>query len=175
MKSMIISDIHGYSNNLKKIIDIIKRENIKRLIILGDLFTPGNDYEEVKSLLNNLQISIICMKGNNDNYIYPGEMNFNIIDEYLKLSLEKTSIYLTHGHRYNRNNINLNENEILLSGHTHIAKLLKDNNRYYINPGSISLPRDNTDGTYIIFEDNKFYLYDIYENLLNYLEIERSE
>lgn len=171
MKTMIISDIHGYSNNLKKVLDIFYKEGCKKLIILGDLLSPGSDYEEVKKILNNFKFSLLCMKGNNDNYIYPGELDFNIIDDYLNIKLDSNNTYITHGHRYNRYNINLVEKDILITGHSHISRMNVDNNIYYINPGSISLPRDNTDGTYIIYENNKFYLYDIYENLLNYIEV----
>ena len=52
--------------------------------------------------------------------------------------------------------------------------MYKENNIYYINPGSISLPRDNTEGSYIIYEDDKFYLYDIDNNLLDCLIIEKE-
>lgn len=172
MKTMIISDIHGYSKNLKKILTIFNKEKCQRLIILGDLLLPGSDYEEVKQLLNNFRFSLLCMKGNNDNYIFPGEMDFNIIDGYLNIKLDNNNTYITHGHRYNRHNMVLKDGDIFIQGHTHISTMYKDNNKYYLNPGSISLPRDNTDGSYIIYENNKFYLYDIAENLLNYLEIE---
>lgn len=171
MKTMIISDIHGYSKNLKKVLEIFYKENCKRLIILGDLLTPGSDYEEIKSILNNFKFSLLCMKGNNDNYIYPGDLDFNIISDYLNIKLDTNNTYITHGHMFNKNNLSLNENDILITGHTHISSMHKENNKYYINPGSISLPRDNTDGSYIIYEDNKFYLYDIDENLINFLEI----
>lgn len=171
MKTMIISDIHGYSKNLKKVLEIFCREECRYLIILGDLLTPGNDYEEVKSLLNNFKFSLLCMKGNNDNYIFPGELDFNVIDGYLNIKLDNNNTYITHGHRYNRSNLSLEEKDVFIQGHMHIGTMYSENNRYYLNPGSISLPRDNMDGTYIIYEDNKFYLYDIDANLLNFLEI----
>ena len=41
---MIISDIHGHSENLKKVIDFMKIENIDNMIILGDIF---NNYNEL--------------------------------------------------------------------------------------------------------------------------------
>ena len=46
---MIISDIHGYSKNLKKVLDIYTNNNFDMMICLGDLLTPGYDYEEVKT------------------------------------------------------------------------------------------------------------------------------
>lgn len=170
MKTMIISDIHGYSKNLKKVLNIFYKENCKRLIILGDLLSPGTEYEEVKKLLNNFNFSILCMKGNNDGYIY-SELDFNIIDGYLNIKLDDNNVYITHGHRYNQRNIQLKDNDIFIQGHTHISTMYQENNKYFINPGSLSLPRDNTDGSYIIYENNKFYLYDIDENLINYIEV----
>ena len=173
MKTMIISDIHGYSKNLKKVLDIFYKDKCKRLIILGDILTPGYDYEEVKEILNNFKFSLICMKGNNDRYLY-NELDFNVIDDYLNIKLDNNNVYITHGDRYNRSNINLKEKDILINGHTHRSNMYKENNIYYINPGSISLPRDNTDGSYIIYEDDKFYLYDIDNNLLDCLIIDNE-
>lgn len=170
MKTMIISDIHGYSRNLKKVLNIFYKEKCNRLIILGDLLSPGSDYEEVKSLLNNFKFSLLCMKGNNDGYLF-SELDFNIIDGYLNIKLDNNNVFITHGHRYNRSNIPMNDNDILIQGHTHMSSMYKENSKYYLNPGSISLPRDNTNGSYIIYENNKFYLYDIDENLLNYIEM----
>lgn len=168
MKTMIISDIHGYSKNLKKVINIFNKEKCEKLIVLGDLLCPGSDEEEVKKILNSMKSYIICMRGNNDKYIYPSEMDFNIIDDYLNIKLDKNNVYLTHGHKYNHNNCSfLKANDILIHGHTHIGFLYKKGEKYFVNPGSLSLPRDNTDGSYIIYDDNKFYLYDVDENLLN--------
>lgn len=174
MKTMIISDIHGYSKNLKKALDVFYKDNCKRLIILGDLLSPGYDYEEVKTILNNFKFSLICMKGNNDGYIF-NELDFNVIDGYINIKLDDNNVYITHGHRYNRSNIDLKEKDILIQGHTHISSMFKENDKYYINPGSISLPRDNTEGSYVIYEDNKFYLYDVNNNLLNCLIIDNKK
>jgi putative phosphoesterase len=174
MKTMIISDIHGYSKNLKKVLEVFYKEGCKKLIILGDLLTPGHDYEEVKKILNDFKFSLLCMQGNNDRYLY-NELDFNVIEGYLNIKLDDNNVYITHGDRYNKNNIILKENDILISGHTHRSNMYKENNRYFINPGSISLPRDNTDGSYIIYEDNKFYLYDIDSNFLDYLIIDNEK
>lgn len=171
MKTMIISDIHGYSKNLKKVLNIFYKEGCKNLIILGDLLSPGSDYEEVKNLLNNFQFSLLCMKGNNDYYLFD-ELNFNIIDGYLNIKLDKNNTYITHGHQYSRNNCPFLEvGDILIQGHTHTGFMYQENGKYYLNPGSISLPRDNNDGSYLIYENNNFYLYDIDENLINHLVI----
>ena len=172
MKTMIISDIHGYSKNLKKAIDIFNKTSCERLIVLGDLLRPGPDQEEVKKLLNSMRFCILCMRGNNDSYIYPGELEFNLIDDYLNIRLDSNNVYITHGDRYNRRNCPfLKEGDILIQGHSHTAWMYKENKMFFLNPGSLSLPRDNTDGSYIIYENNKFYLYDLDNNLLKFLEV----
>ncbi|MBR4262817.1 MAG: phosphodiesterase [Bacilli bacterium] len=172
MKILIISDIHGISKNLKKVLDIYNKEKCNFIFCLGDLFSPGWDSEEVEDLLNSKASNIICMKGNNDTYIY-GRLYFNLVDGYLKQNVDNHNFYLTHGHRYNRDiHPFLNDGDILVYGHTHRGMLLKENNKYYINPGSLSLPRDGTDGSYIIYENNRFNLYDIDNNLIDSLLIE---
>ena len=175
MKTMIISDIHGYSKKLKIVIDFFLKNNCKRLIVLGDLLTPGSNYEEVKSILNSMNHCLLCMKGNNDSYITPSEFDFNLIDGYLNIKLDNNNTYITHGHQYNRKNCSfLNKGDVLIQGHSHIAWMYKEDGKYYLNPGSVCLARDHTGGSFIIYENNKFYLYDLDENLLGFLEIDEK-
>lgn len=172
MKILIISDIHGYSTNLKKVLDVYKREKCNYIFCLGDLFIPGWDSEEIEDLLNSKASNLICMKGNNDRLIY-GRLFFNLVEDYLKLEVDNHIFYLTHGNKYNRGNHSfLKSGEVLIHGHTHRGSLLKEEDKYYICPGSVSLPRDGTDGTYIIYENNKFVLYDINNNIIDSLTIE---
>ncbi len=170
---MIISDIHGYSNNLKRVLTIFAENDCKRLIVLGDLLTPGPDGAEVVNLLNHMRYCLICMRGNNDNYIYPGECDFKIIDDYLKMRLDGHDLYLTHGHKYNRRNCPfLQEGDIFVQGHSHMAWMYEENGKYFLNPGSVSLPRDHTGGTYIIYDNGQFFLYDLDGNLINFLTMD---
>ena len=174
MKTMIISDIHGYSKKLKIVIDFFLKDNCKRLIVLGDLLTPGSNYEEVKEILNSMKWCIVCMKGNNDSYVFPGEFAFNIMDDYLNYKLDDNNIYITHGHKYNRRNCSFLKNgDVFIQGHSHMCWMYEEDGKYFLNPGSISLPRDHTGGSYIIYEDNKFFLYDLDENLLDFIEIKK--
>jgi hypothetical protein len=40
------------------------------------------------------------------------------------------------------------ERGIVISGHTHISLLRRDNGIIFMNPGSLSLPKDQTGGSY---------------------------
>lgn len=172
MKTMIISDIHGYSKNLKRVIDIFNTTNCQRLLVLGDLLTPGPDYEEVLKMLNSMRYCMLCMRGNNDRNIYREDVDFNIIDNYLNIRLDQNNVFITHGHQFNRRNCPfLKKGDILIQGHSHIAWMYQENGMFFINPGSISLPRDHLGGTYIIYDDNTFFLYNLEEELLLSLKI----
>lgn len=173
MKIMIISDIHGYSKNLKKVLDIYTNNNFDMMICLGDLLTPGYDYEEVKTLLNNFsrKYDFTCMMGNNDRYI--DGLDFPLCEGYISLTIDGHRMFFTHGNRYNINNKSFmdREGDILIQGHTHSRWMYKEYTKYYLNPGSISLPRDDCDGSFIVYENNVFYLYDIDNNLESTLEV----
>ncbi len=174
MKTMIISDIHGYSKKLKRVIEIFNETNCERLIVLGDILTPGSEAGEVKKILNSMRSVMLCMRGNNDRYIFPGELDFNLIDGYLNIKLDDNNVYITHGDQYNKSRCPFVEvGNIFIQGHSHIAWMFKENGKYFLNPGSVCLARDHTGGSFIIYEDNKFYLYDLDMNLLNFIEIDK--
>ena len=50
-------------------------------------------------------------------------------------------------------------------------KIIKENNKIIINPGSISKPRGNTYKNYIIIKNNIIYLKDIYGNIIETTKI----
>ena len=74
MKYFIASDIHGYPEYCKKILDAYDREQADRLVLLGDLlyFGPRNplgatyDPKGVIALLNERKNDILCVRGNCD-------------------------------------------------------------------------------------------------------------
>ena len=61
----------------------------------------------------------------------------------------------------------LNKGDILLNGHTHIPALKEIGDIVYMNPGSVSLPKENSHHGYMIFENDTFYWRDFDGNTLN--------
>lgn len=166
MKYFIASDIHGSAFYLKQMLEAFKKENADRLILLGDILYhgPRNDLpegyapKEVIVLLNNLKDKILCVRGNCDGEVDQMVLEFPIMADYAVLSLEKCNVYLTHGHKYNTDNPPpLCKGDILLHGHTHIPACKPfGNNNYYLNPGSVSLPKENTAHSYMLIDGTKF-------------------
>ena len=161
MKILIISDIHGKLDNLQK---VLSNNSFDKLLLLGDtLVGPYTQYREVANLLNNYKDKIISVKGNCDNY-YNELLEYNNDDIYLKIPIDKKILFITHGHVYNRNNLPDTYYDIFIQGHTHIPLLEKINDKIYLNPGSISLPRNNSLPSFAIYEDNTIKVLDIDNN-----------
>lgn len=168
MKIMFISDIHGIKNNLDKIRKKYHELSCDKLVVLGDLYYIGprnkihNDYDiqYVKSFLESFKDDLICMRGNCDSDVDIMVSDFPIVSELSYISVDNNDIYLTHGHIYNENNWN-KKKSILIYGHLHIPFIKEHNNNLFINPGSISLPKENNNPTYLIYDNNTFTIYDI--------------
>ena len=47
----------------------------------------------------------------------------------------------------------------------------KEKDMVYINVGSISIPKENNNPTYMMYENRKFTIYDIEENIFDSIEI----
>jgi len=176
MKLLIVSDIHGDIESAKNIISIYEKEACDKILILGDILYhgPRNDLphsynpKAVIELLNKNTDLFLAVRGNCDTEVDQMVLNFPILADYCYLSLDGISIFATHGHTYNMDNIPpLRPGEILLHGHTHVLKCEKfGNNNYYINPGSITLPKENNPKTYMIYEGRIFTIKDIHGNII---------
>ena len=79
------------------------------------------------------------------------------------IELDKHTVFATHGHNYNLNSLPpLKRGDILLHGHTHVSRFEHfGNDNIYINPGSVSIPKENTKHSVMLYENNKFSLIDI--------------
>ena len=159
MRILIISDIHGNYNNLVKVIENNKFDVI---YLLGDILSYyGKDNDKIIKLLNAYKDIIVAVQGNNDY----NRLNYEFeLPEYTKTAVDGKVFLLTHGHIYNKYNLPNTNYDVFISGHTHKSSLYIENNKLYLNPGSISLPRDNNK-SYAIYDNNKFYIYTI-DNIL---------
>lgn len=180
MKLMISSDIHGSYYYCNKMVDVYNKENAKRLILLGDLLYhgPRNDLpkeynpKQVIRILNDLKDDLICIRGNCDADVDQMVLEFPILAEYMIMFLNEHMVFATHGHVYNKQNLpKLKYKDILLNGHTHIYEMEDMGEYIYINPGSISLAKNNNKNSYIIYEDNVFILKDLEQNIIKTFEL----
>ncbi|NOH16131.1 phosphodiesterase [Clostridium cochlearium] len=165
MKLFFISDIHGSSYYLQKVINIYEKEKADYLVILGDELYHGarnplpKEYnpKKVAEILNTYKNNIIAVRGNCDSEVDQMVLNYAIMSDYSIILYNNRRLFLTHGHIYNKNNLpNINDGDVLIYGHTHVPLAEKLNNIFIINPGSITFPKENTPNCYGILEDNTF-------------------
>ncbi len=142
---LIFSDTHGNIGRCIETIDMIR--DIDMVIHLGDTV---RDAEKLKQMYPDITFRYVS--GNNDFY---SSAPSKIIVEF-----EGIKLFCCHGHSIS--DISLygyakeNECQYVLTGHTHIGKIVKEDSITFLNPGSISRPRDGKFSYGIIeFENGK--------------------
>ncbi len=165
MKLMIASDIHGSAYYCRKLLEAFKREGAEKLLLLGDILYhgPRNDLpreyapKSVIEMLNKYKERILCVRGNCDTEVDQMVLEFPIMADYCIFYINGRAVYATHGHIYNKANMPpLTKDDILLHGHTHIPAWEKVGENYYINPGSVSIPKNDSPHSYIMLENGEF-------------------
>ena len=146
MKVLIVSDTHGREQNLAEALE--QTGPIDQLIHLGDV---EGGAEHIRELAGDAPAAIIA--GDNDFFCdLPNERIF---------TLGGHRIFMTHGHGYfvHSGTLYLKREarkkgaDIVMFGHTHKPYMEEDNELLVLNPGSLSLPRqEGHRPTYIVME-----------------------
>lgn len=178
MKWIIASDIHGSAKYAELLLEVYEKEKCK-LLLLGDLLYhgPRNDLPEeynpkrVISLLNEIADDIVCVRGNCEAEVDQMVLNFPLMADYIVLENGGKLFFATHGHIYNEKKpLHVGEGNILLCGHTHVPACIKSEyvdasgksvNFYYVNPGSVSIPKENSPHSYMLLQDGAFVWKDL--------------
>ena len=170
MKLMIASDIHGSALYCRQMLEAYEREGAERLLLLGDILYhgPRNDLpdryapKEVLAMLNEVREELFCVRGNCDTEVDQMVLQFPVLADYAVFFLNGRTVYATHGHHYNpQTPPPLKKGDILLNGHTHVPKCEAFGEFLYLNPGSVSIPKEGSPRGYLIWEDGA-------ENLLSF-------
>lgn len=172
-KVMVISDIHGDAKSLKIVLDIFSKKHFDKLWILGDVLYhgPRNDLPAFYNpkvcieLLNKLKDKVICVKGNCDAEVDQMVLAFKIYNRY-NLTFGGVKFHLIHGQHLNKFYNTYKNGDIVLYGHTHIHKIENICGIRYINPGSISLPKENQTPSFIEIYNHKINIVSLKEKIL---------
>lgn len=137
MKYLIVSDSHGIYKKLMEVIVKVSTKDspITAMFHVGDLGCSLSRMEEIA------ECPVYAVSGNCD---FSDELD----DEKIAI-IEGHRIAMCHGHRHGvKNNLELlitwgmrQEVEMIMFGHTHIPVLLYEQGMTLVNPGSISMPR----------------------------------
>ena len=172
MKILFFSDIHGKLDNLKYIEELERCNNFDRIVVLGDLcsYYSYQDSIDVIEFLNKYLNKLIITRGNCDSDFVMKLINVSTPD-LVELDVDNKKLYLTHGHLYSYSKNKIFNNGILIYGHEHVPYIKCENDMIYICVGSISLPRNNSKPSYLIYDNNTFTLFDIDKNIIDRIEV----
>ena len=84
----------------------------------------------------------------------------------IRMKINNKRFVFTHGHKYNIDNP-IENIDVLIYGHFHTGFIKEKDNIIYINSGSLSLPKNNTQNSYLIIDQEKIYLKDLNNNIID--------
>ena len=169
MKLIIASDIHGSAFWCGKLMELVDTHQPDKLILLGDLLYHGprndlpRDYapKQVIPMLSRHADRIIAVRGNCEAEVDQMVLPFPCMADFSQLLVDGKTLYLTHGHHHNPQNLPpLPQGSIFLFGHTHVKMDETVTGIRCLNPGSVSIPKDGSHSC-LIYDDGKF----IFQNL----------
>lgn len=170
MKLLIASDIHGSARYCRALMERIAAEGPDRVILLGDLLYhgPRNDLPEeyapkqVIKMLNSLETPLLCVRGNCEAEVDQMVLHFPVLAENALLLLGNRLVYATHGHHDCESAPpQLERGGVLLCGHTHIPAWTAHEDFWYLNPGSVSIPKNGSRHSYMMWQDGVFRWKDV--------------
>ena len=161
---VVVSDSHGDAKNLLTVIK--DSQNCDCLIFCGDGIS---DLSMILGtvLASALQIHIppvlAFVHGNNDFQTFAlknpqsGSLtNINVPPEVV-IPVAGHKIFATHGHNFNCEKLPpLGRGDILLHGDHHVPVIEEHGSFTYVNPGSVSIPKEGSAHSYLILDDGKF-------------------
>lgn len=139
MKVLVFSDSHGRTGGM---LSLIQTQGADAVLHLGD---HAEDLDEVRFAFPSL--TCCAVRGNNDWGPTPPEQ---------VLQWEGVRLFCTHGHQLGVGRgvgplvarARRMQCRVALFGHTHRGFCQEEDGVLALNPGSISLPRDGTAGSY---------------------------
>ena len=170
MKILIASDLHGSAKWCEILLSYFEKSGAKKILLLGDVLYhgPRNDLPEVYdtkrcfAMLNAMKDKIMCIRGNCDCEVDQMVLEFPIMAKNALLDLDGITAYATHGHEYWIDNMPpLTEGSVLLYGHYHVPLCTQKDGVIVMNPGSVSLPKDGSPHSAILYEDRTFTWVDL--------------
>ena len=170
MKWTIASAIHGSAHYCRLLLKCFEREGAERLLLLGDLLYHGprndlpKDYDtrETARLLNAYAGRIAAVRGNCDAEVDQMMLDFPILSDSAMLELDGRFVFASHGHVWSVHNPpKLAGGGIVLGGHTHVPECREAGGAVYLNPGSVSIPKEASPHSYISYTDGVFTWKDI--------------
>lgn len=168
MTMVIASDIHGSALWTRRLLEACEAEQASQLLLLGDLLYHGPrnplpeeyDPKEVARLLNSVAEHIIAVRGNCDSEVDAMLLHFPLA-ESAYVFVDGRRFICTHGHHAGPENTPpMTGGDVLLYGHTHVFGMEERDGLYFLNPGSVSLPKLERPNSFLVYRNGLFQIKD---------------
>lgn len=154
MRIGIVSDTHRMERFMNKAIPYLKECDL--------IIHAGDNFSDSKYIHKMTNTDIIAVKGNCD---------FEDVEDEIAFEVGEKTIFICHGDKY-RVKYGIEQIEeraksigadIVIFGHTHIPLCIERDEILYLNPGSLSLPREGS--------SRRFVIIDLEDNIINLEEV----
>ena len=167
MKFMIASDIHGSAYYCEKLLEAYDKEQADKLLLLGDILYhgPRNNLPEeynpklVAEMIKGFKGRLLMVRGNCD-----GRVDEMVTGTKMHDYISENNMLLTHGDLIKKFESKMFKKYVFY-GHTHIMEIKKVGKTYYINPGSVTIPKKG-EASFIIFENEMVKVYNMNKELI---------
>lgn len=163
MKILIASDIHGSAAAAEGILERAAAEGAERIILLGDIYNHGprnplpERYDPMRvAELFNRAADLTAVRGNCDSEVDETISGFAFAESAYVFA-DGVKIFLTHGHKYNIDNIPA-KCGALIYGHVHTGFITERDGTIVANAGSAALPKNGTEKSYLLLDGGTLYL-----------------
>ncbi len=166
-KYLIFSDCHGSIDSFKKVLKYFEEEKCNTLVCLGDILYhgPRNNIPEnynpkaIAEIIKDFKGELLMVRGNCD-----GRVDEMVTNTKMEDFINEGNILFTHGDLIKKFNSKLFKKYVFY-GHTHIMDIKQCGKTYYINPGSITIPKQG-EASFIIFEKDFIKVYNMNKKLI---------
>lgn len=164
MKILIASDLHGSEFYTRALIEEADKRKADKILLLGDFYYHGprnplpKGYAPMKvaELLNGNKDKIIAVRGNCDADVDCMISEFPLCKD-VQLFVDGKTWFCTHGHGFSFDNLPpLPFGAVFLQGHTHVPVRTEKDGILLLNPGSVSLPKENSANSFLWY-DGEFH------------------
>lgn len=175
MKIGVISDTHGCRETWQHVMKTFFSD-VDMILHAGDILYHGPrnaipaEYQprELAEDLNVCRVPIVSVRGNCDAEVDDMVLDFPVLQEYQHLHIDGMRILMNHGHHLptDADKISVAKKagaSLVITGHTHVATLTKQDDILLLNPGSPGMTkRQDHRSTIAMIEDRKVTIYDIH-------------
>lgn len=172
MRIGLVSDTHGDPAAWKKALGALG--DLDLVLHAGDVLyhgvfnpiLPTYDPRRLADTLNSFAVLMLHARGNCDSEVDQLALDTHILSDFAFASAEGTRILVCHGHKHSEEELAKlaarGDIQMILRGHTHEPGIVAIEGVTIVNPGSLSLPKQEGETpTAGLLEDKKITIFNI--------------